>query len=227
LSKRDYYSEKLSADRLKRCYDIATPRIKQYLEAEISYVLDHIKPADVVLELGCGYGRVLTKLAEKSKVVYGIDTSKASINLARAFLADYFNIRLIQMNAKSLTFEDNFFDVVVVIQNGISAFKIDPRDLIKESLRVTKKGGKIIISSYSDKIWNDRLEWFISQSKEGLLGEIDFEKSKNGLIVCTDGFVATTYTQRDFLELISELSLNATVEEVDQSSIFCIIEKSS
>ncbi|MFX0085174.1 MAG: class I SAM-dependent methyltransferase [Candidatus Hodarchaeota archaeon] len=227
MSKKGYYSEKLSADRLKHCYDIAPPRIKQYLEAEIKYVLDNIEPTDVVLELGCGYGRVLAKLAEKSKVIYGIDTSKPSINLAKEFLENFSNIKLFQMNARSLLFEDDFFDVIVVIQNGISAFKIDPHDLIKESLRVTKEGGKILISSYSEKIWADRLEWFILQSKEGLLGEIDFEKTKNGKIVCIDGFEATTYSKGDFIELISELALNATIKEVDQSSIFCTIMKSS
>lgn len=227
MSKKGYYSEKLSADRLKHCYDIAPPRIKQYLEAEIKYVLDNIEPTDVVLELGCGYGRVLAKLAEKSKVIYGIDTSKPSINLAKEFLENFSNIKLFQMNARSLLFEDDFFDVIVVIQNGISAFKIDPHDLIKESLRVTKEGGKILISSYSEKIWADRLEWFILQSKEGLLGEIDFEKTKNGIIVCKDGFEATTYSKGDFTKLISELALNATIKEVDQSSIFCTIKKSS
>ncbi len=225
MSKNSYYSEKLSANRLKHCYDIATPRIKQYLEAEIKYVSDNIKPTDVVLELGCGYGRVLAMLAKKSKVIYGIDSSKDSISLAKNFLENYSNIKLFHMNARSLLFDDNFFDVVVIIQNGISAFKINPRDLIKESLRVTKKGGTILLSSYSEKIWPDRLEWFILQSKEGLLGEIDFEKTKNGIIVCKDGFEATTYSKGDFTKLISELALNATIKEVDQSSIFCTIKK--
>ena len=129
------------------------------------------------------------------------------------------------MNANSLTFEDNFFDVVIVIQNGISAFKIHPQKLIKECFRVTKKGGKILLSSYSDKIWNARLEWFIRQSNEGLLGEIDFDKTKQGVIMCKDGFEARTYTEKDFSVLISELDLNATVNEVDDSSIFCTIQK--
>ena len=51
---KEYYSEKLSANKLKRCYDIATPRIKQYLKAEIDFVLEQIHPSDKVIELGCG-----------------------------------------------------------------------------------------------------------------------------------------------------------------------------
>lgn len=222
---KDYYSKKLSANLLKQCYDVATPRINQYLEAETQYVLDHIKTDDVILELGCGYGRFLSRMTKKTSIIYGIDSSKDSIALAKEYLAEYSNIKLFQMNANSLTFEDNFFDVVIVIQNGISAFKIPPHELIKDCLRVTKKGGKILLSSYSDKIWTARLEWFIRQSKEGLLGEIDFDKTKQGVIICKDGFEARTYTEKDFLVIVSELDLNATVNEVDDSSIFCTIQK--
>jgi len=73
------------------------------------------------------------------------------------------------MNAKSLSFEDHMFDRVNVIQNSISTFKVDPCELIRKSLRVTKEGGKVIVSSYSVNIWKERLDWFIYQSKEGLL----------------------------------------------------------
>ncbi len=34
-----YYEEKLSAERLKKAYTIAPPRVKQYLEAEVSSTL--------------------------------------------------------------------------------------------------------------------------------------------------------------------------------------------
>jgi hypothetical protein len=47
----------LSGVRLQRCYKIAPPRVQQYLEAEVAFVLSHLHPGDEVLELGCGYGR--------------------------------------------------------------------------------------------------------------------------------------------------------------------------
>lgn len=40
----DYYADKLSARRLQRCYEIGPPRVQQYLEAELNYVLEKIKP---------------------------------------------------------------------------------------------------------------------------------------------------------------------------------------
>ena len=223
MKENEYYAEKLSGLRLKQCYEIASPRINQYLEAEIRYVLSYIKANDIVLELGCGYGRVLSRLGQKAKKVYGIDTSEESLKLAQDILTDVPNVELHKMNAKSLSFETQMFDVVIAIQNSISAFKVDPRELIKESLRVTKHRGKVILSSYSENLWEARLEWFIQQSKEGLLGEIDLKNTGDGVIICKDGFKATTFTFDEFINLTSEMKLEAIIEEIDKSSIFCVI----
>jgi len=220
----EYYSENLSANKLKQCYDLASPRVNQYLEAEINFVLSHIEITDVVLELGCGYGRIMKYLSAKANQVYGIDNSEESLLLAKTYLTGSNNCKLFQMNAKALAFEEDKFNAVIAIQNGISAFKVEPSKLILESIRVTRKGGKVILSSYSEKFWKDRLGWFVDQSEAGLLGEIDYNQTKNGRIVCKDGFIATTFTVEDFQELARKLKLTAIIEEVDNSSIFCIIE---
>jgi len=222
---KEYYSEKLSANKLRRCYDIASPRIKQYLKAEIDFVIEQIHPSNRVLELGCGYGRVLKELAHKAAEVVGIDTSLDSLELAKDYLQNFNNIELHQMNANSLNFQKDIFDVVIAIQNGISAFKVEPELLVKEGLCVLKPQGKFILSSYSVNFWNERLEWFIQQSKEGLLGEIDFKKTKDGVIICKDGFTATTFTENDFQELLHKMKLKGTIKEIDKSSLFCIIIK--
>jgi ubiquinone/menaquinone biosynthesis C-methylase UbiE len=216
-----YYEQKLSAQRLKKCYDIALPRVKQYLEAEISHVLEKIKPGDTVLDLGCGYGRAIPRLAQKAGVVVGIDNAYASLVLAGNATRSIPNCELAAMNACQLGFTDHAFDVVVCIQNGISAFHVDPGALIKETIRITKPGGGIYFSSYSEKFWDHRLEWFRMQAAEGLLGEIDEERTGNGVIVCKDGFKAVTVGPGDFLELTSGLAAGVEIVEVGGSALFC------
>ncbi|MCP4228925.1 MAG: class I SAM-dependent methyltransferase [bacterium] len=218
----DYYSEKLSAERLKRVYEIAPLRTRQYLDAEVEFVLDNIDPGDAVLELGCGYGRILPRLAEKAGTVFGIDSSYASLTMGREMFGTDFVFAT--ANAATLPFADAYFDCVVCIQNGISAFHEDKRQLIAEVVRVTRPGGRALFSSYSDNFWDDRLEWFRMQADEGLLGEIDYEKTGDGDIVCKDGFTATTVRPDAFESLAVDLNLKAEIVEVDGSSLFCVIE---
>ena len=219
----DYYAQRLSAERLRKCYDIAPPRVRHYLQAEIDYVADRIHPGDVVLELGCGYGRVLEPLADKAALVVGIDTSQPSLELAQELLGHVSNCRLVRMDAGMLGFRDRVFDMVACIQNGISAFKVDQRTLLAEAIRVTRPGGRVLFSSYAEKFWEQRLQWFRLQADHGLLGGIDGQATGHGTIVCQDGFKATTITPAEFRSLTSGFDVRVRIEEVDDSSVFCEI----
>ena len=216
-----YYEKKLSAERLKKCYDIAPPKVRQYFASELSYVLRKIDPGEKVLDLGCGFGRILRDLAKKAGIVIGIDNSHASLILAQETIEGLSNCFLIETDAIQLSLIINTFDVVICIQNGISAFHVDQKELIMESIRVTKPGGTVLFSSYSDKFWDHRLEWFQRQADAGLLGEIDYEKTRDGLIVCKDGFKATTVRPSQFLALTADFDVEIKIVEVDKSSIFC------
>ncbi len=218
-----YYAEKLSAERLKRCYEIAPLRVKQYLEAEIEYVLDKLKGTERVLELGCGYGRVLQGLLEKSEKVVGIDTSFSSLLMAREFTGNRPSSHFIEMDAAELGFRNDCFDAVACIQNGISAFAVNQRKLIEESVRVIRPGGTALFSSYSKNFWEDRLDWFRLQAEQGLIGEIDETATGKGVIVCKDGFKASTVGPDDFTALTSGLQVKTEITEVDRSSLFCEI----
>ncbi len=221
--KPDYYREKLAAARLEKAYEIAPPRVRQYLEAEIDHVLGCIRPGDAVLELGCGYGRVMERLARRARFVVGVDTSFESMRHGAAGLARAGNCAVARMDALRLGFPDGAFDRVVCIQNGVSAFHVDPRSLVREGVRVTRPGGLALFSSYSEAFWKDRLEWFVLQAEAGIVGTIDWDRTGGGIIVCGDGFTATTFSPRQFAALAGDLGVAARVVEVDSSSVFCEI----
>lgn len=128
------------------------------------------------------------------------------------------------MNAIELGFIDRQFDVVICIQNGISAFKTDQRKLIEEAMRVTRSGGTVLFSSYSEHFWEDRLQWFRIQSEHGLIGLIDDNATGNGTIICKDGFRASTVAPDDFISFTSDFDIDPMISEVDGSSIFCEIQ---
>ncbi len=220
-----YYRERLSGVRLFRCYEVASDRIRRYLGAEVDFVVSSVGGAGLVLELGCGYGRVMKVVSRFVGWVVGNDVSRESLDFASSYMEGCGNYSVFLMDASRMGFRSCVFDVVFCVQNGISAFGVDKKGLIAESVRVTKDGGVVLFSSYSPKIWEARLEWFRRQSLFGLIGEMDEQKTCDGTIVCKDGFRATTVSSDQIVELFSEFGLNASIIEVDESSIFCKVIK--
>lgn len=218
-----YYADRLHGARLKRCYDMAPSRIQEYLTGEMDYVARHIASDDSVLELGCGYGRAMQYLSKTAKKIYGIDISASNVEYARHFLHGYDNCQLAVMDATRTAFAGNSFEHVVCIQNGISAFHVDKKRLLVESIRIVKESGRVFFSSYSPKIWLDRLQWFEMQAREGLIGEIDRDKTRDGIIVCRDGFSATTVTPDEILAIVKSMPVGVHIEEVDESSVFFVL----
>ena len=218
-----YYSTQLAGERLRKCYDLASARVRQYLEAEISFVLSRLRPGDRALELGCGYGRFAVRLGGVAKRVVGIDSSLESLMLARRLTLPGLRCEFAQMDASALALANGEFDVVVCVQNGLSAFAVDPTRVLAEALRVTRPGGRIVLSSYAASFWPERLRWFESQAAAGLVGTIDYNETRDGVIVCQDGFRARTFSPEAFRSLCENFGLVPVITTVDESSVFCDI----
>ena len=219
----DYYVQNLSGRRLQRCYDLASPRVRQYLEAEVRHVLRRLRPGDSVLELGCGYGRIAERLAAVARHVVGIDVALESLRLGRHLFGPTSGCQWLCSDALALSLSEATFDVVVCLQNGICAFGVDPVALVQEALRVTRRGGRVILSSYADSFWPERLAWFEAQAAEGLVGAIDHDASREGVIVCADGFRAARMTPEGFRSVCDRVGVDAEIFEVDGSCVFCEI----
>ena len=183
-----YYEDRLSGEALRRCYEIASPRIRRYREAEVEFVVDTVRGARRALELGWGYGRVMREVSASVRLIVGYDTSGPSLTLAKSFMRPCRNFGLARTDAEELAFRSGAFDAVFCIQNGVSAFGVNREQLIAEAVRVTRKGGRILFSTYSSRIWQDRLAWFRAQAGAGPLGEIDEARTAQGTIICKDGF---------------------------------------
>jgi len=220
----NYYTQKLNSQKLFKVYETKIPRVKQYLDAEISFVGDNLTGSERVLELGAGYGRIVKELAGNCKSIVGIDISDESVLLGKEYLKDSPNAEIMTMDVHNLTFKEKF-DVICCLQNGLSAMKVASPDCIEKILRMVVSGGKVYFSTYSEKFWEYRVKWFKEQAENGLLGELDLDKTKDGVIICKDGFKAIMHTPKD-LKKIGDLSgYEYQIQEVDESSVFLIIHK--
>ena len=220
----NYYANSLNAQKLYQVYQTNYPRVLQYFESEISFVRKHLKGTERVLELGAGYGRIMKELASSCESIVGIDISQGNVEFGLEYLREVSNAELLVMDAHNLQFNDTF-DVVLCLQNGLSAMKTQPLEYVKTITGLVSPGGMAFISTYSSKFWEHRLVWFHEQADKGLLGEIDTELTKDGVIICKDGFRATTTSLEDMDAIGKASGCSYEVIEVDESSVFLIITK--
>lgn len=219
----NYYAEKLNSQKLFQVYETQIPRVKQYLQAEVDFVKENLSDTQSVLELGAGYGRIVRQLAPYCGSIVGMDISVESVELGREYLKDCPNARMVAMDVHRMEFP-NPFDVVLCLQNGLSAMRADAT-VINKILEVLAPGGTAYFSSYSSNFWDFRVKWFEEQASKGLLGELDYDKTQNGVIICKDGFKAMTHSPEDFQKIGENSGYPYKIQEVDESSLFLIIHK--
>ena len=223
--KENYYARSLNAERLRQVYDTAIERVARYLECEISFVCGGLKKSDEVLELAAGYGRVVKKVAPFVRSVTGLDISEENVRFGAEYLKDTKNAELLVMDVHEMDY-DRRFDVALCLQNGLSAVRAEaPELLTAKVLKALKMGGKAYFSTYHPRFWEHRLAWFKEQAEKGLLGELDMEKCKDGVLVCKDGFRATTQSAEDLERIGCASGYRWQISEVDDSSLFLVIEK--
>ncbi len=216
---RDYYIDNLSGNNLHRVYSLADEPVKAYLQGEIDYCRERISPGDRVLELGCGYGRIIKALAGEAHVMEGIDNAPGNIKFANDYLRNIPGIHIHLMSVDNLEFADNSFDLVICAQNGLSAFGLDPVDVVREASRVTKHDGRLICCTYAESFWPNRLDWFRKQADAGLLGVICEAETQDGIITCVDGFRSMSTTEVQFQEIASDLNLEVDIVDLPSGSL--------
>ncbi len=104
-------------------------------------------PAADILEVGVGTGINLS-LYPKQAMVTGIDFSSSMLEKARERVArkGLTNVRLLQMDAQDLKFEDDSFDIVYAPY--LISVLHDPVAVAQEMRRVCQRGGRIIFLNH-------------------------------------------------------------------------------
>lgn len=220
----NYYEQELNSQHLYQAYQTKIARVQQYLSAEINFVKEQLCPTDTVLEIAAGYGRIVKALAPHCASIEGVDISINSVAMAKRYLEGVSNAMVYQMDIHHIDIARHY-DVVLCLQNGLSATKATTQT-VHDILALVTDGGQAYFSSYSEKFWKDRLAWFMEQAQKGLIGELDLALSKDGVIVCKDGFRATTNSEQDFIDIAEATGYPYQIVEVDASSLFLVINKS-
>lgn len=105
-----------------------------------------VTPDAIVLDVGCGGGLALRRLAQLARRAYGVDysaTSAAAATRANADLIAAGRVTVQQASISELPFPDATFDVVTAFETHY--YWPNPVQDFQEALRVLKPGGVLVV----------------------------------------------------------------------------------
>lgn len=116
------------------------------------FIDKYLKSGDRILEIGAGTGRYTIHYANKGYTVDAVELVKKNLDILKSKITKDLKVNAIQGNCLDLSmYDDNTFDVTLVLGPLYHLYtEEDAKKAIDESLRVTKKNGKIIIAYITD-----------------------------------------------------------------------------
>jgi SAM-dependent methyltransferase len=119
-----------------------TVRIESLVSRMLVDLIDTLDANSLILDIGCGPGRVLGFLVKRGLHCIGIDGSRVSINLATSRCG----CPGVVADNLCLPLPDAVADII--ISDGVIHHTEDPRGAFAENLRVLKPGGRMYLGVY-------------------------------------------------------------------------------
>lgn len=114
----------------------------------IRYVDKYLRPGMRILEVGAATGRYSHKFAQQGYQVDAVELLEHNIDKFRENTLAGENVRIIQGNAKDLSFfDDDTYDITLLLGPMYHLFtEKDKLQALSEAIRVTKKGGIVFVA---------------------------------------------------------------------------------
>jgi len=158
-----------------------------------------IEPHYTILDVGCGGGRTVSKLAEVATQgkVYGIDYSEASVAMSERTNARWIDMQRVEIRHASvshLLFEDGSFDLVTAVETHF--WWPDLPAGVREIYRVLKRGGTLVVIAEVYKGANTIVARLIEQ-KASRTGMKLLDPEEHRALLAHAGFSEIQITPKD------------------------------
>lgn len=181
-------------------------QVKDFHNSEEDFIVSLVKghKSPVILDLGCGSGRILKEMSKLGvNKLYGIDISSKMIERCRSTLPEW--VVLLQHDfRKRLPFTDNFFDFVLITGNSLSSSITESDTVLRNVCRVLKEDGTLVIGLYNS-------EFMTEEFVKGYYG--NFPKSI--VLKCFDKENHTVFIGDIYSHWLDEEELKALFEGLD------------
>ena len=127
------------------CYD--SVELAKYMDGhdgEIFIEQLEIEPSKVILEIGCGTGRIARKIAPLCKKYVGIDVAQKTTERAMLNLNDAVNTQIVNGDFLKFNFGALQFDVICSTLTFMHVK--NKKKAVKKAYKLLKVGGKFVVS---------------------------------------------------------------------------------
>ena len=170
-----------------------------------------------VLEVGLGSCSDFIKWARNGAILWGIDLTQASVNLAKKRLdLEKMHATVKIGDVEALDFEDNFFDIVY--SYGVVHHTPDTPQAIREIHRVLKPGGTARIMIYHEGGLSWIYEWFLF----GLLKGQPWKSRREIVFYHNESLGTKIYTKAEAEELFEGFQRTNIITVVSASDVMDI-----
>ena len=192
-----------------------TDKIEEYHKLEQDEIYKSIRDYSIVLEAGCGKGRIIDLLKDKRGIkIIGVEYVPEIAEETAHRFKDYSNVQIINGDISNMYFfDDNMFDYVVCAFNTLGTIP-EPYDkeAVEEFKRVVKPDGEILISVYSKEALEEQLK---------LYDKADWKviKYDDKAVYTAEGLISRRYSINELLDYFNEAS-DISIKHLNEISLF-------
>lgn len=198
---------------------INPPSFKIWFEKENLYLRKIITKNSVVLDVGCGLGKNIKEIANFAERVVGIDNDELFFKETEKNLLEFKNVEVFLEDARKMHFKNNTFDYTVCMGDTFGNFGLNKVKILKEMKRVTKNGGKIIVSVYSEEALPERLKVY---KKIGLpITKIN----KDGTVIAKGGIISEQFSKEKLKDIFNKADLSVKITRLGPIACLCEASK--
>jgi ubiquinone/menaquinone biosynthesis C-methylase UbiE len=183
---------------------------QELFDAEKQYIKVNIPENAFVLDIGCGEGRNMQSIMENTTHVYGIDYNPKAVEDAKKRFEKVDTVQVVCASATELPFKNDTFDAVTFLMI-LPNLENNKLSAINESARVLKKDGKLILSTFAETAFDERMKIYKAVN-------VPIKKIE-GTTFIFDESLGANVSEQFSLEQLQELGKQAGLEMTDHVKV--------
>jgi len=187
----------------------------QFFKKEYKFLEKNISSNFLVLDIGCGTGRIMEILSKISKKVIGIDNDISAVKKCETRSKKLNNVKIFLESVQKIHFKDDSFDAIVCLNLFENLSKLRNKALL-EIRRVLKKEGILILSVYNEVALEERLKVYRKIETE------NFKVLDNGKVKFNDGLTSEQFSKEQIKEILDKTGFK--IYDITKGKIYYLIK---